>query len=77
MRDNVVDDADMDLLNSRLGTVPVGGDFSISLTATNRRADAINAEHLNALKGRFYVFDRRDSRRFRARIFSCRARTGV
>ncbi|MDR3450035.1 MAG: AAA family ATPase [Alphaproteobacteria bacterium] len=62
VRNNTVTDGDIALLNSRLDPVsghgagsavtPEEGVFSITLTATNQRADDVNTQHLSALKGR-------------------------
>ncbi|MDE2029995.1 MAG: AAA family ATPase [Alphaproteobacteria bacterium] len=53
VRENAVTDADIVLLNSRVvpAASPRDERFSISLTATNRHADEINAAHLAALEG--------------------------
>ncbi|MDR3425199.1 MAG: AAA family ATPase [Alphaproteobacteria bacterium] len=54
IRNNSVDDADINLLNSRYaktGALAKDG-FAINLTTTNQRADEINETHLAALKGK-------------------------
>ncbi len=53
IRNNSVDEADIERLNRRLTPEDVSedGGLHISLTATNQRADIINATHLSALKG--------------------------
>ncbi|MGB9153165.1 MAG: AAA family ATPase [Alphaproteobacteria bacterium] len=54
IRNNSVEEADLKLLNSRHGTADVAptGDYFITLTTTNQRADEINETHLAALKGK-------------------------
>ncbi|MDD3182639.1 MAG: AAA family ATPase [Alphaproteobacteria bacterium] len=56
IRNNSVDFHDLAQLNERYlpeGNQPVGA-FYINLTTTNRRADEINDEHLQALKGKTF-----------------------
>ncbi len=56
VRENTASDADLRKLNSRCGGEGKKGEFSpITLTATNQRADEINAQRLEALKGRRLV----------------------
>ena len=56
IRNNSVEAQDIDLLNSRYNAADdrVEDDFYISLTTTNKNADAINDEHLQALKGKLH-----------------------
>ncbi len=61
IRNNSVEDSDIELLNSRYmeGKTPDNDEFYISLTTTNKNADAINDAHLRALKGRMHHSDAR------------------
>lgn len=53
IRNNSVEPTDIEHLNSRYVTEPMPEDgFYINLTATNKRADEINDEHLHALKSK-------------------------
>jgi ATP-dependent DNA helicase PIF1 len=54
IRNNSIDENDLARLNGRLSkkTETGGSDFPITLTTTNAIADAINAQHLVALKGK-------------------------
>lgn len=56
IRNNSVEDADIDHLNRRFQPdyAPREGEFYISLTATNQKADEINEAHLHALKGKLH-----------------------
>ncbi len=57
IRTDTLEAGDIAALNRRYlpgDGVPETGGFSISLTATNSRADAINAAHLEALPGKVY-----------------------
>lgn len=60
IRNNTAKQADIDLLNARHGETAINiskrdEDFLITLTTTNAIADAINEDHLEALKGRLYT----------------------
>lgn len=57
IRNNSVDPADIEHLNSRFieDQAPKDAGFYISLTTTNKKADEINDEHLNALKGKMHT----------------------
>lgn len=59
VRNNSVTGRDLDQLNSRLdaASAPDKDNFSINLTATNRRADEINHHHLQSLGGKVYGFN--------------------
>jgi len=63
IRNNSVEDADIERLNSRVmqdfsaGAGTGSGGLFISLTTTNKKADEINEENLNALKGKMHVSD--------------------
>jgi len=57
IRNNSVEEADMDHLNQRFqpNYAPSSvKEFYISLTTTNQKADEINASHLSALKGKLH-----------------------
>lgn len=57
VRTNEVEEADLRLLNSRYqpGYRHTGKGFFINLTATNRKADEINARHLEALSSKLHT----------------------
>lgn len=54
VRDNRMDDATLQMLNSRVGEAPRG---AITLTTHNHQADAINRRHMQALNGECRFFD--------------------
>jgi len=58
IRNNAVDNKDIDQLNTRLLThnKKEENKFYISLTTTNKKADEINDSHLNALNGKMVSF---------------------
>lgn len=58
IRNNSVEEEDIKNLNSRYmpDFIPKEGDFYISLTTTNKRADEINDQHIKNLIGRTYCY---------------------
>ena len=61
IRNNSVEDSDVEELNQRYApnTEPQDDDFTVSLTTTNKKADEINKNHLNALEGEMYACEAR------------------
>ncbi len=56
IRNNSVEAKDIEHLNSRFDDAAMikDGEFYITLTTTNKKADEVNDEHLQALKGKIY-----------------------
>jgi transcription antitermination factor NusG len=56
IRNNSIENDDIDRLNSRfiLDAPPANENFYINLTTTNKKADEINEEHLDAIKSKTY-----------------------